>query len=83
VPEGASRFEAIAQLNAASMDGVRFVVKANGQTLFTGQVLKMMGDQLPIRADLPAGTQTLELIVEPLNNTVLDHAYWVAPQLLF
>jgi hypothetical protein len=83
VPEGANGVEATAQLNAASMDGVRFIVKANGQALFTGPVLKTMGDQLPIRVELPAGTQTLELIVEPLHNTVLDHAYWIAPQLHF
>jgi hypothetical protein len=83
VPEGARQFRAIGIVNAATQDGVRFVVKVDRQIVFVSPLLKVMGEQLPIQVDLPDGAETLELIVEPQKSNVFDHTYWVNPQLVF
>ncbi len=68
-------------VNAATADGVRFVVKANQQVVFVSPLIKVMGGSVPIQVELPADTQTLELIADPIQNNSLDHAYWINPTL--
>src|SRR5690606_4954145 len=53
VPAGAHRFTAIGLVNAATQDGVRFVVKADGQEL-ASEVLTQMGQSCPIEVALPS-----------------------------
>jgi hypothetical protein len=82
VPQGAQQFTAIGLVNAPTQDGVRFVVKADGHEI-ASEVLTQMGEPRPIQVPLPAGTETLELIVEAQKSIVLDHAYWINPELVF
>ncbi len=81
LPADATRFSAIGLVNAATQDGVRFLVRVDQKPLFASPPLKRDGDQVAIQVALPEGAQILELIVDPIQNNSNDHAYWIRPQL--
>ena len=83
IPSSGKWFTATGIVSASSNDGLRFVVKADGITIYASPIVKAKNSRVPIRVDLPKSVRQLELKVESLNNNLNDHAYWVDPRLTF
>lgn len=60
---------------------VRFVIKADGSTLYTSPIVTPTMAAVPFSVNV-SGKNQLELIVEALDNFYCDHADWVDTQLV-
>lgn len=74
VPEGASEFSTIGYCTGSQT--VKFRVNVDGQTFFESQEAGVV----PIRVPLPAGADTLELVVDPIGDPGFDDAFWCYPR---
>lgn len=77
LPPGMKSFTSIGYC-AASGGSVSFRVLVDGKVLFESDPDVVV---VPIRVDIPPQSQSLELAIDPLQNNVSDHSFWLYPRL--
>lgn len=77
LPSGMKSFTSIGYC-AASGGSVSFRVLVDGKVLFESDPDVVV---VPIRVDIPPQSQSLELAIDPLQNKVSDHSFWLYPRL--
>lgn len=63
-------------------DGVKFIVKVDGKTIYTSKVVTHADKTAKIEIKLPFGGKQLELVVDAVGNKNADWSYWLDPVLI-
>jgi hypothetical protein len=78
IPEGAKRFKAFG--GSFSATGMRFLVAADGQVLFTSHTLSSYPEgHAAVDVAIPEGATKLTLTVDPQGSNNAAHSYWGNP----